>query len=158
MSGNPTAGVGDPYWYEWSVGLLYTLDMLIPGKNIKHVILQCAAMQGLDEFWDSLQEQSNEAKPISEITFKPEWEDAWKKWLNELNEFFDEEKRLIALLQGRQESGVSIIVITLSAESYPENRIEKTRQLINQLVEVGIKVNQMAAMHEHYAIIDEDII
>ena len=67
-------------------------------------------------------------------------------------------KRLVALLQGRQESGVSIIVITLSAESYPENRIEKTRQLINQLVEVGIKVNQMAAMHEHYAIIDEDII
>lgn len=49
MSGNPTAGIGDPYWYEWSVGLLYTLDMLIPGNNIKHVILQCAAMQGLDD-------------------------------------------------------------------------------------------------------------
>lgn len=171
MSDNPTAGVGDPYWYEWSVGLLYTLDMLIPGKNIKHVILQCAAMQGLDdivvvhennqaeciqikhtresdtftfsdainllksmisdwnnakllgythrsailftnrtigtqrstsrdgvklpsldEFWDSLQEQSKEANAISEITFKPEWEDAWEKWLSELSEFSDEEK------------------------------------------------------------------
>ncbi|EGD45740.1 hypothetical protein Cpap_0068 [Ruminiclostridium papyrosolvens DSM 2782] len=171
MSGNPTAGVGDPYWYEWSVGLLYTLDMLIPGKNIRHVILQCAAMQGLDdivvvhennqaeciqikhtresdtftfsdaidllksmisdwnnaksqgyshrsailftnrtigtqrstskdgtklpsldEFWDSLQEQSNKAKAISEITFEPEWEAAWKKWLSELSEFSDEEK------------------------------------------------------------------
>lgn len=171
MSGNPTAGIGDPYWYEWSVGLLYTLDMLIPEKNIKHVILQCAAMQGLDdivvvhennqaeciqikhtresgtftfsdaidllmsmisdwnnaksqgyshcsailftnrtigtqrstskdgtklpsldEFWDSLQEQSNKAKAISEITFEPEWEAAWKKWLCELSEFSDEEK------------------------------------------------------------------
>lgn len=171
MSGNPTAGIGDPYWYEWSVGLLYTLDMLIPGKNIKHVILQCAAMQGLDDvvvvhennqaeciqikhtresdtftfsdaidllksmigdwdnaksqgyspcsailftnrsigthkstsndgiklpsldkFWSSLKDQSNEAKAISEITFKPEWENAWKKWLNELNEFSDKEK------------------------------------------------------------------
>lgn len=171
MSDNPTAGVGDPYWYEWSVGLLYTLDMLIPGKNIKHVILQCAAMQGLDdivvvhennqaeciqikhtresdtftfsdainllksmisdwnnakllgythrsailftnrtigtqrstsrdgvklpsldEFWDSLQEQSKEANAISDITFKPEWEDAWEKWLSELSEFSDEEK------------------------------------------------------------------
>lgn len=195
MSGNPTAGVGDPYWYEWSVGLLYTLDMLIPGKNIKHVILQCAAMQGLDdivvvhennqaeciqikhtresdtftfsdaidllksmisdwnnaksqgythcsailftnrtigtqkstskdgiklpsldEFWDSLQEQGNEAKAISEITFKPEWEAAWKKWLNELSEFSDEEKleflkelRLITNQDGLAEIYQSII-------------------------------------------------
>ncbi|MHB8075665.1 hypothetical protein [Desulfosporosinus fructosivorans] len=171
MSGNSTAGIGDPYWYEWSVGLLYSLDMLIPGENIKHVILQCAAMQGLDdvvvvhennqaeciqikhtresdtftfsnaidllrsmindwnnaktqgyshcsavlftnrsmgkqkststdgtklpsldEFWSSLKSQSNEAKAISEITFKPEWEKAWEKWLNELSEFSDEEK------------------------------------------------------------------
>jgi len=46
---NPTVGIGDSYWYEWSVGLLYALDMLFPEKNIKHVILQCGAMQGLDD-------------------------------------------------------------------------------------------------------------
>lgn len=171
MPGNQTAGIGDPYWYEWSVGLLYTLDMLIPEKNVKHVILQCVTMQGLDdvvivhensqaeciqikhtresnsftfsnaisllkgmitdwnnaksqgyshrsailftnrsigiqkstsndgaklpslnEFWSSLKDQSKEAKAISEITFKTEWEDAWKKWLNELSEFSDDEK------------------------------------------------------------------
>lgn len=171
MSDNLTAGIGDPYWYEWSVGLLYTLDMLIPGKKIKHVILQSAAMQGLDdvvivhenngveciqikhtresdtftfsnavdllksmigdwnnaklqgyiqcsailftnrsigkqkssskdgvklpslnEFWSSLKEQSNNAEAIADITFKAEWEDAWKKWLNELSEFTDDEK------------------------------------------------------------------
>jgi len=49
MSSNPTAGIGDPYWYEWSVGLLYALDMLFPEENIKHVILQYGAMQGLDD-------------------------------------------------------------------------------------------------------------
>lgn len=46
---NPNAGIGDPYWYEWSVGLLYSLDMLNPDKNIKHVILQKRRLQGLDD-------------------------------------------------------------------------------------------------------------
>lgn len=195
MSDNPTAGIGDPYWYEWSVGLLYTLDMLIPENNIKHVILQCSSMQGLDdvivvhednqveciqikhtresdtltfsnaiallksmigdwnnaksrgythcsailftnrsigtqkstssdgtklpsldEFWSSLQNQSNEARAISEIRLKPEWEEAWKKWLNELSEFSDEEKleflkdlRLVTNQEGLAEIYQSII-------------------------------------------------
>lgn len=195
MSENPTAGIGDPYWYEWSVGLLYTLDMLILENNIKHVILQCSSMQGLDdvvvvyeddqveciqikhtrvsdtltfsnalallksmigdwnnaksqgythcsailftnrtigtqkstskdgiklpsldEFWDSLQGQSNEARAISEIRIKPEWEEAWKKWLNELSEFSDGEKleflkdlRLVTNQEGLAEIYQSII-------------------------------------------------
>lgn len=171
MSKNPTAGIGDPYWYEWSVGLLFTLDMLVTEKKIKHVILQNTDMQGLDdvvivhennevecvqikhtresntftfsdavdllksmirdwnnakslgythcsailftnrfigkqkssskdgvklpslnEFWSSLKDQIKDAEAISEIKFKPEWEAAWKKWLNELSEFSDEEK------------------------------------------------------------------
>jgi len=33
-----------------------------------------------------------------------------------------------------------------------------TRQLINQLIAVGIKVRQEPIMHEHYAIIDEEIV
>jgi phosphatidylserine/phosphatidylglycerophosphate/cardiolipin synthase-like enzyme len=36
--------------------------------------------------------------------------------------------------------------------------VEKTRQLINQLIEVGIKVRQEPIMHEHYAIIDGEIV
>lgn len=51
-----------------------------------------------------------------------------------------------------------ILVLTLSPESYPEKRIEKTRDLINQLVGCGIKVIERTIMHEHYAIIDEDIV
>jgi superfamily II DNA or RNA helicase len=67
-------------------------------------------------------------------------------------------KRIIKLIRERQESGISVTVTTLKSESYPENRIEKTRQLLNQLIEVGIKVNQMSIMHEHYAIIDHKIV
>jgi len=67
-------------------------------------------------------------------------------------------KRIIELIRGRQESGVSVTVVTLRAESYPENRVEKTDQLIKLLLEVGIKVNQVLLMHEHYAIIDQEIV
>ncbi len=41
--------MGDPYWYEWSVGLLYALDMLNPDCEIKSVILQAQDLQGLDD-------------------------------------------------------------------------------------------------------------
>jgi len=67
-------------------------------------------------------------------------------------------KRIISLVGGRQESGATLIVITLKAESYPENRVEKTTQLINQLIGAGIKVMQKPIMHEHYAIIDGEIV
>lgn len=53
---------------------------------------------------------------------------------------------------------MGVTVITLKSESYPENRVEKTRQLIHQLKEIGIKVRQEPIMHEYYAIIDEEIV
>lgn len=31
---NLTAGIGTPYWYEWSVGLLYVVKMLNPDNQI----------------------------------------------------------------------------------------------------------------------------
>ncbi len=46
---NPTAGSGDPYWYEWSVGLLHIIDMINPDNNIKSVTLQSNKAQGLDD-------------------------------------------------------------------------------------------------------------
>lgn len=46
---NPTAGMGNPMWYEWLVGLLYALDMLNPDNNIKSVTLQASKLQGLDD-------------------------------------------------------------------------------------------------------------
>ncbi|GLX68420.1 hypothetical protein [Paenibacillus glycanilyticus] len=46
---NPTAGIGDPYWYEWTVGQSYVIDMLNPDNNITSVTLQATQAQGLDD-------------------------------------------------------------------------------------------------------------
>lgn len=42
-------GMGDPYWYEWSVGQQYIIDMLNPDNNIKCVELQANVKLGLDD-------------------------------------------------------------------------------------------------------------
>ena len=67
-------------------------------------------------------------------------------------------RQLIMCLKGRQEAGVSITVITLSPESYPESRAEKTKGLIDTLRNVGINVKEKEMMHEHFAIIDQEIV
>ena len=38
MYKNTSAGIGDPYWYEWSAGLLYALDMLNPDNNVLFIM------------------------------------------------------------------------------------------------------------------------
>jgi len=67
-------------------------------------------------------------------------------------------KRVINLIKRPQESGVDITVITLEPESYTSNKVEQTRQLIEQLLSVGIRVKLMPIMHEHYAIIDREVV
>ncbi len=42
-------GMGDPYWYEWSVGQQYIIDILNPDNNIKCVELQANVKLGLDD-------------------------------------------------------------------------------------------------------------
>lgn len=42
-------GLGDPYWYEWSVGELYLVDMINPDNHIRSVELQGNASLGLDD-------------------------------------------------------------------------------------------------------------
>ncbi|MED3986978.1 ATP-binding protein [Peribacillus simplex] len=46
---NPTAGIGDPYWYEWTIGQDYVVDMLNPDCGIESVTLQATEAQGLDD-------------------------------------------------------------------------------------------------------------
>ena len=41
--------MADPYWYEWTVGEKYIIDMLIPENNIKYVELQANVSLGLDD-------------------------------------------------------------------------------------------------------------
>lgn len=42
-------GMGDPSWYEWSVGLSYIIDMLRDESGIKYVELQSLDSLGLDD-------------------------------------------------------------------------------------------------------------
>lgn len=46
---NITAGIGDPYWYEWSVGLIKIIDMLNPDTGIASVTLQSSEVSGWDD-------------------------------------------------------------------------------------------------------------
>ena len=46
---NLTAGTGTPYWYEWSVGLVYAVKMLNPDNQIKNVVFQSDESQCLDD-------------------------------------------------------------------------------------------------------------
>lgn len=42
-------GMGDPYWYEWSVGLRYVIEMLVPDSGIESVEFQPDLSLGLDD-------------------------------------------------------------------------------------------------------------
>jgi hypothetical protein len=46
---NLAAGIGDPYFYEWSVGLMHALDMLDTHNGIESITLQASNLQGLDD-------------------------------------------------------------------------------------------------------------
>lgn len=44
-----TAGRGDPYWYEWTVGLLAVVELLDPEGEIDSVTFQAAGIKGWDD-------------------------------------------------------------------------------------------------------------
>lgn len=59
-------------------------------------------------------------------------------------------KRLINILKPVQESGVKVVVLTLETESH--------QKLIEELECTGVHVKLLSKMHEHYAIIDNEIV
>lgn len=112
----------------------------------------------------NLVEKKQKANAIFDLT---SYGDVYKKDLSEANQEIvisspginqTKVKGIIKQLKERQEAGVKINVITLQPESYPESRIEKTRHLVDELIAVGMKVKLMPRMHEHYAIIDGEIV
>src|SRR5450756_2297630 len=44
-----SAGKGDPYWYEWTVGLLKVVEMLRPESGIQSVSFQVTGAKGWDD-------------------------------------------------------------------------------------------------------------
>lgn len=46
---NRSAGIGDPYWYEWGIGLLKAVEMLNPDAAIDAVAFQKEGIKGWDD-------------------------------------------------------------------------------------------------------------
>ena len=44
-----SAGLGDPYWYEWGIGLLKAVEMLNPDSDIEAVAFQKDGIKGWDD-------------------------------------------------------------------------------------------------------------
>ena len=45
----PTPGIGDPYWFEWYVGLKHIVEMLNPDNGIESVIFQHPEYDTIDD-------------------------------------------------------------------------------------------------------------
>jgi len=67
-------------------------------------------------------------------------------------------KRTLELVRNRQLNGVNVKVLTLPYETYPESRIEITKELITELKQSGIDVRLKSDLHEHFAVIDRNIV
>ncbi len=46
---NNLPGIGDPYWYEWFVGVKNVIKMLNPDNGIEYVILQSSSYESIDD-------------------------------------------------------------------------------------------------------------
>ena len=64
----------------------------------------------------------------------------------------------VKLIKQRQEDGVKLTVITINPEGYPEEKIEDTKRLVEILKNCGVRIKLQEHMHEHFAIIDEEIV
>ena len=67
-------------------------------------------------------------------------------------------KAFIKQVKAVQENGVRIVVYMLSPERYPASRTEITRNLVRELEQAGIRVLPQDTLHEHYAVIDHEIV
>ena len=64
----------------------------------------------------------------------------------------------VKLIKRKQEDGVKVTVVTLNPEGYPEEKIEDTKTLVQTLEKCGIKIRLRDQMHEHFVIIDGEIV
>lgn len=67
-------------------------------------------------------------------------------------------RRMLKGLGERHDEGVKITLLTLPADGYPKERIEKTKELLTELTEVGVAVMEKPGIHEHFAVIDREIV
>ena len=66
--------------------------------------------------------------------------------------------KMLAILKSVQENGVKVFVITLEPECYPDSQKERAEICIEKLRTNGVEVTLRKRMHEHYAIVDDNIV
>jgi hypothetical protein len=158
---NLTAGIADPYWYEWSVGLLHALDLLHSDTNVKSVILQASKLQGLDDvvvnyfdgnidcikikhtrendsltFSDMIRSEKNKASYLYQFSYD------WKKSSNEYS-------KCNAVLFTNRNIGVRKYNVTSSSsESYERPALEKFWPYIKVKVDSAIKISDIIVKKE----------
>ncbi len=72
---NKSAGIGDPYWYEWGIGLLKAVEMLNPDSGIAAVAFQKDGVKGWDDVVIRLNSghenyyQVKHSRPRTNLTF-----------------------------------------------------------------------------------------
>ena len=66
--------------------------------------------------------------------------------------------RVLQVLGERHDAGVKITLLTLSADCYPKDRMEKTKELLAELRSMGITVLEKEKLHEHFAVLDREIV
>ena len=66
--------------------------------------------------------------------------------------------KTIRLTEASQYNGVQMTVLTLPAHDYPDDRIKITEKLISKLKSSGIYVKEVRNLHEHFAIIDREVV
>lgn len=66
--------------------------------------------------------------------------------------------KILKLLDKPQLAGVEVIVITLHSEEYPGKQKIVTEQLVESLKSSGVSVKTLKEMHEHFAVIDREIV
>ncbi len=66
--------------------------------------------------------------------------------------------RMISLLQERQEAGVTVTIVTWHPDCYKYGKSEVRMELLEQLRDMGFKIQLMEEACEHFAVVDQKIV
>lgn len=67
-------------------------------------------------------------------------------------------KQLLNSIAKNQAGGIKVSIITIPSVEYPESRITPTQKLIEELRDAGVFVKELPGVHEHFAVIDKEIV
>ena len=124
-----SAGIADPYWYEWYVGLMYVIKMLNPDSGIEAVVFQKGDYTTIDD----VVVKYNNGTQMYCYQVKHEIASSDKKSLtfNELVKRNDKEKSLIQSLaegwrKASSKTGNKIVPVLFTNKSFGRYKLKRT--------------------------------